>query len=163
MVAELGHFALILCAVLSALLAVVPALGVQRRQWVWMAMARPLTVLMWGLLALSFACLAHSFLTNDFSVRYVAQHSNTLLPKAYQFAAIWGGHEGSLLLWIFLLATWMLAVAAFSRSLPQTMVARVLSILGAVSLGFLLFILFTSNPFERLLPAPAEGLSLIHI
>ena len=160
MIAELGHFALILAAVLSALLAVVPGWGVHRRQWVWMAMARPLTVLMWSMLALAFACLANAFLTNDFSVEYVAQHSNTLLPRPYQFAAIWGGHEGSLLLWIFLLATWMLAVAAFSRSLPQTMVARVLSILGWVSLGFLLFILFTSNPFERILPAPQEGRDL---
>jgi cytochrome c-type biogenesis protein CcmF len=160
MVAELGHLALIVAAVLAALLSVVSGWGVWRRQWTWMAMARPFTALMWVSLAVSFACLAYAFLTNDFSVQYVAQHSNTLLPKPYQFAAIWGGHEGSLLLWIFLLATWMLAVAVFSRSLPQIMVSRVLVTLGWVSLGFLMFILITSSPFERLVPAPNEGRDL---
>ena len=91
-------------------------------------MARPLTVIMWAFLALSFASLANAFLTNDFSVRYVAQHSNTLLPKPYQFAAIWGGHEGSLLLWTFILTIWTVAVTLFSRHLPEEMVARVVGV-----------------------------------
>jgi cytochrome c-type biogenesis protein CcmF len=99
-------------------------------------------------------------LNNDFSVLYVSQHSNSLLPKPYQFAAVWGGHEGSLLLWVLLLALWSVAVAVFSRSLPLDMVARVIGVLGLISVGFLLFILTTSNPFERLLPAALDGKDL---
>ena len=118
-----------------------------------MISVRPAAAGVLALVALAFACLSSAFLANDFSVVYVAQHSNTLLPKPYQFAAVWGGHEGSLLLWVLLLALWSSAVAVFSRSLPLAMVARVLGVLGLVSIGFLSFILTTSNPFERLLPA----------
>jgi cytochrome c-type biogenesis protein CcmF len=123
-------------------------------------LARPMAVLQCALVACAFAALATAFLTNDFSVTYVAQHSNSLLPKPYQFAAVWGGHEGSLLLWVLLLAVWSMAVALFSKSLPLDMVARVLSVLGLISVGFLLFILTTSNPFERLLPAALDGRDL---
>jgi cytochrome c-type biogenesis protein CcmF len=124
------------------------------------SLARPTAALQFGLVALAFAALASAFLNNDFSVLYVAQHSNSLLPKPYQFAAVWGGHEGSLLLWVLLLALWTVSVAVFSRSLPLDMVARVIGVLGLLSVGFLLFILFTSNPFERLLPAAMDGKDL---
>jgi len=109
---------------------------------------------------LSFAVLAHAALTDDFSVKYIAGHSNSLLPTQYKFAAVWGGHEGSLLLWVLMLSGWTVAVALFSRTLPLAMVARVIGILGLVSTGFLAFILFTSSPFERLLPAPLDGKDL---
>jgi len=117
-------------------------------------------VMQFILVAFSFACLAASFLNNDFSVAYIAQHSNSLLPRPYQFAAVWGGHEGSLLLWILLLSGWACAVAFFSRSLPLDMVARVLGVLGCIAVGFMLFILTTSNPFNRIFPTPADGRDL---
>jgi cytochrome c-type biogenesis protein CcmF len=112
------------------------------------------------LIAFSFAVLAHGALTDDFSIKYIAGHSNSLLPTQYKFASVWGGHEGSLLLWMLMLSGWTLAVAIFSRTLPLAMVARVIGILGLVSTGFLMFILITSSPFERLLPAPADGKDL---
>jgi cytochrome c-type biogenesis protein CcmF len=124
------------------------------------SLARPTAALQFVLVAFAFGALATSFLNNDFSVLYVSQHSNSLLPKPYQFAAVWGGHEGSLLLWVLLLALWSVAVAIFSRSLPLDMVARVIGVLGLISVGFLLFILTTSNPFERLLPAAMDGKDL---
>jgi cytochrome c-type biogenesis protein CcmF len=124
------------------------------------SLARPTAALQFALVAFAFGALAAAFLGNDFSVQYVAQHSNSLLPKPYQFAAVWGGHEGSLLLWVLLLALWSVAVAVFSRSLPLDMVARVIGVLGLISVGFLLFILTTSNPFERLLPAALDGRDL---
>ena len=164
MIVELGHFALILAALVALCQGVLPLLGTaltqaQSRQSL-LSLARPTAYLQFTLVALSFAALAVAFLSNDFSVLYVAQHSNSLLPKPYQFAAIWGGHEGSLLLWVLLLATWTAAVATFSRSLPQDMVARVIGVMGLVSVGFLLFILTTSNPFERMLPAALDGRDL---
>jgi cytochrome c-type biogenesis protein CcmF len=112
------------------------------------------------LIAIAFGCLAQAFLANDFSVSYVAQHSNTQLPTLYRFSAVWGGHEGSLLLWVLMLAGWGAAVSLASRQLPEIMVARVLAVLGLVGIGLLAFILFTSNPFDRLLPAAAEGRDL---
>jgi cytochrome c-type biogenesis protein CcmF len=112
------------------------------------------------LIAFSFAVLAHGALTDDFSIKYIAGHSNSLLPTQYKFASVWGGHEGSLLLWMLMLSGWTLAVAIFSRTLPLAMVARVIGILGLVSTGFLMFILITSSPFERLLPAPLDGKDL---
>jgi cytochrome c-type biogenesis protein CcmF len=124
------------------------------------ALARPLALLQFVLVALSFACLAYAFLNNDFSVKYVANHSNSLLPKQYQFAAVWGGHEGSLLLWMLMLTGWAAAVALFSQTLPLVMVARVLGVMGLITVGFMLFILFTSNPFDRLFPVPADGRDL---
>ncbi|MFM2240004.1 MAG: Cytochrome c-type biosis protein CcmF [Pseudomonadota bacterium] len=160
MIPELGHFALILALLVAVVQGVLPLWGTLNRNTAWQSLARPSALMQAALVALAFACLSSSFLANDFSVVYVAQHSNTLLPKPYQFAAVWGGHEGSLLLWVLLLALWSAAVAVFSASLPLAMVARVLGVLGLVSIGFLSFILTTSNPFERLLPAAQEGRDL---
>ena len=160
MIPELGHFALILALLVALVQGVFPLWGTYRQNTSWQSLARPSSMLQFALVALAFACLASAFLSNDFSVAYVAQHSNTLLPKPYQFAAVWGGHEGSLLLWVLLLALWSAAVAVFSSSLPLAMVARVLGVLGLVSVGFLSFILTTSNPFTRLLPAAQEGRDL---
>jgi len=160
MIPELGQFSLVLAAVLSLLLGILPLWGTYRYNTTLQALARPLALLQFILVALSFACLAYAFLNNDFSVKYVAAHSNSLLPKPYQFAAVWGGHEGSLLLWMLMLTGWAAAVALFSQSLPLVMVARVLGVLGLVTVGFMLFILFTSNPFDRLFPVPADGRDL---
>ena len=153
-----------LAAVVAVMQGVLPIAGTLVRdpqtQVTLQSLARPTAALQFGLVALAFAALACAFLNNDFSVLYVAQHSNSLLPKPYQFAAVWGGHEGSLLLWVLLLAFWTVSVAVFSRSLPLDMVARVIGVLGLLSVGFLLFILTTSNPFERLLPAAMDGKDL---
>jgi len=160
MLAELGHFALILALLVAGVQATLPLLGAWRERAAWQALARPTAFAHFGLVALSFAALTACFVNNDFSVLYVVQHSNSLLPTVYRVAAVWGGHEGSLLLWVLMLAMWTAAVAAFSFSLPQAMVARVVGVLGWVSVGFLLFILALSNPFERLLPAAADGRDL---
>ncbi|PKO83389.1 MAG: c-type cytochrome biogenesis protein CcmF [Betaproteobacteria bacterium HGW-Betaproteobacteria-11] len=160
MIPELGQLALILAFAVALIQASLPLIGAQRRQAAWIALARPAAQTQFLLVAFAFACLARSFLVSDFSVLYVAQHSNTQLPTVYRFAAVWGGHEGSLLLWMLMLSGWGLAVAGFSRPLPDGMVARVLAVLGMVASGLLAFILFTSNPFERLLPAAAEGRDL---
>ena len=164
MIPELGHFALIVAAVMALLQGVLPIAGTLARQpqtqVMLQSLARPTAVLQFVFVAFSFGALAVSFLANDFSVQYVAQHSNSLLPKMYQFSAVWGGHEGSLLLWVLLLSLWTVAVAVFSRSLPLDMVARVIGVLGLISVGFTMFILTTSNPFERLLPAAMEGRDL---
>ncbi|TBR06673.1 MAG: heme lyase CcmF/NrfE family subunit [Rugosibacter sp.] len=163
MTPELGHFALILALMAALLQGLLPLIGAQRISSYsaqWIALARPAAQTHFLLLVFAFACLAQSFLTNDFSVAYVAQNSNTKLPAMYQFAAVWGGHEGSLLLWVLMLSGWGAAVSLASRQLPEAMVARVLAVLGLVSIGMLAFILFTSNPFERLLPALAEGRDL---
>jgi cytochrome c-type biogenesis protein CcmF len=160
MLAELGHFALILALLVAGIQATLPLLGAWREHAAWQALARPTAFAHFGLVALSFAALTACFVNNDFSVLYVVQHSNSLLPTVYRVAAVWGGHEGSLLLWVLMLAMWTAAVAAFSFSLPQAMVARVVGVLGWVSVGFLLFILALSNPFERLLPAAADGRDL---
>jgi cytochrome c-type biogenesis protein CcmF len=160
MIPELGQFSLVLAAVMSVLLGVLPLWGTLRPNPTLQALARPLALLQFVLVALSFACLAYAFLNNDFSVKYVANHSNSLLPKQYQFAAVWGGHEGSLLLWMLMLTGWAAAVALFSQTLPLVMVARVLGVMGLITVGFMLFILFTSNPFDRLFPVPADGRDL---
>ncbi len=160
MIPELGHFALILAFLVCIVQGTLPLLGVQRGQAALIALARPAAQTQFLLVAIAFGCLAHAFLVSDFSVAYVAHHSNTLLPPLYKFSATWGGHEGSLLLWILMLAGWGLAVAAFSRQLPDDMVARVLGVLGLVTVGLLAFVLFTSNPFDRLNPVPAEGRDL---
>jgi cytochrome c-type biogenesis protein CcmF len=164
MIPELGNFALMLATVVALVQGVLPLTGTlvanPQTQVTFQSLARPAAALQFVLVAFAFGALATSFLNNDFSVLYVSQHSNSLLPKPYQFAAVWGGHEGSLLLWVLMLALWSGAVALFSRSLPLDMVARVLSVLGLISVGFLLFILATSNPFERLLPAAPDGRDL---
>ena len=164
MIPELGNFALMLAALVAVMQGVLPIAGTLVRQpqmqVTLQSLARPTAALQFALVAFAFGALATSFLNNDFSVLYVSQHSNSLLPKPYQFAAVWGGHEGSLLLWVLLLSLWTVAVALFSRSLPLDMVARVIGVLGLISVGFLLFILTTSNPFERLLPAALDGKDL---
>ena len=160
MIPELGHFALILATVVALLLGVFPLLGAHRNRLAWIAMARPAALAMALMVTFSFGCLTQAFIANDFSVSYVAQHSNSLLPIEYRIAGVWGGHEGSLLLWILMLSWWAALVALLSRDLPEAMVARVLGTLGLVGFGFLLFILITSNPFERLLPGAQEGRDL---
>lgn len=160
MIPELGHFALMLSLFVALALGIVPLVGAQRNQLQWMAFARPASWLALLLIAFSYGCLTWAFYSNDFSVHYVASHSNTLLPTMYRLSAVWGGHEGSLLLWVLMLAGWTAAVAAFSRQLPEAMVARVLAVLGLVLFGLLAFVLLTSNPFERLVPPAEEGRSL---
>ncbi len=160
MIPEIGHFALILALALALLQGLLPIAGAVRSNSMLMGMARPLALGHFLFVAIAFGCLAQAFLTNDFSVLYVAEHSNSQLPLHYRFAAIWGGHEGSLLLWTLILTVWTVAVAQFSRHLPDEMVSRVIGVMGMVSVGFLLFMLFTSNPFERLIPAAADGRDL---
>ncbi|PIV14626.1 MAG: c-type cytochrome biogenesis protein CcmF [Gallionellales bacterium CG_4_10_14_3_um_filter_54_96] len=160
MIPELGHFSLIVALCLAMVLGVLPILGAARNNAVLMGVARPVAYGQLLFVGLSFAALAYAFLNNDFSVLYVAQHSNSQLPAIYRFSAIWGGHEGSLLLWALFLSVWTAAVALFSRHLPEEMVARVLGVMGLIAVGFMLFMLFTSSPFERLLPAAADGRDL---
>jgi len=160
MIVELGHYALILALLVALLQGILPLVGAATRNWHWQSLARPAAIMQFLLVSLAFAALAYAFQENDFSVRYVADHSNTRLPVMYRFAAVWGGHEGSLLLWLELLAVWTVSVAIFSRQMPLAMVARVIAVLGLISTGFLLFVLTTSNPFERLFPVPMEGKDL---
>lgn len=158
MVAEYGQLALIMALLIAVLQFIVPVLGLRLKQEWLMAYARPLATAQAVFLLISLVLLGVCFVADDFSVSYVAQNSNTLLPIFYKISAIWGAHEGSLLLWITLYGCWSMAVALFSKSLPIDMVARVLSILALVAIGFLLFLLETSNPFARNLPSiPQEG------
>jgi cytochrome c-type biogenesis protein CcmF len=160
MIPEFGHLFLFLALGVALVQTALPLAGAQRGRRDWMALARPTAQLQALLIVAAFACLAASFLRNDFSVRYVAENSNSALPAYYRFAAVWGGHEGSLLLWVLMLNVWMVAVARFSRSLPLAFVARILAVMGLISIGFLLFMLLTSDPFARLLPAAADGRDL---
>ncbi len=161
MTAELGHFALILALMLSLAQAIVPLAGTLLANRSLMAFARPLASGQFVFVSVSFVILSLCFYYDDFSVKYVASHSNSLLPVYYKLSAVWGGHEGSLLLWALMLAGWTFAVALFSKQLPLDMLARVISIMGMISIGFLLFILATSNPFDRLLPEiPQDGADL---
>ena len=158
MIPEIGHFALLLCLPIAIFLASIPLLGAILGRPLWMRLGPLLALGQWLFLLLAFICLTHSFLTDDFTVKLVAMHSNSALPWYFKLSAVWGNHEGSLLLWVFILASWTLAVAYASQSLPLDMRARVLAVLGMISIGFLLFIIFTSNPFERLLLNPvADG------
>jgi cytochrome c-type biogenesis protein CcmF len=157
MIPEFGHFALILALCLSLAQAVLPLAGAAIGNRQWMALARPAAAGQFVFCAVAFAALAYAFLSNDFSVRFVALHSNTELPTFYKVAAVWGGHEGSLLFWTSVLALWTLAVAWAGRAQPIEFSSRVLGVLGIVSFGMLLFTLLTSNPFDRLMPAPVEG------
>ena len=157
MIPELGQFALIVALLLAIVQSVVPLAGAGLGNRAWMAVARPAAYGQFAFLLISFVMLASAFVGQDFSVAYVAQNSNSLLPMGYRISAIWGGHEGSLLLWVLILGAWTIAVAAFSRSLPLVMVARVLGVMGLISIGFLLFTLLTSNPFVRHLPGPAKS------
>ncbi len=160
MIPEIGHFALILALCVAVVQGVVAIAGPQLGIRSWMAMARPAAQAHFIFISISFGCLMYAFIVNDFSVKYVASVSNSMLPLQYRIAALWGGHEGSLLLWGLLLAVWTLAVAHFSRNLPLDMVSRVIGVMGLISVGFIMFMLFTSNPFDRLLPAALDGRDL---
>lgn len=161
MIVELGHFSLLLALMLSMLLAVYPMWGAQTNNATLMATAKPLAVGVFLFTAVSYVCLTYAFVVNDFSLLYVASNSNSKLPVYYRITAVWGGHEGSFLLWLLMSSIWTLAVAIFSRGIPQPMVSRVLSVLGLIAIGFYLYVLIASNPFERLLPFyPVDGRDL---
>ena len=160
MLGEIGQILLILALLAAVLQGVLPLVGAQRNLPSLTAIARPAAWLQLVMVLGAFVVLTIAFVQQDFSLRYVADNSNTLLPVIYRYSAVWGSHEGSLLLWALVLALWTAAVAAFSRHLPTVVVARVLAVMGLVSVGFLAFLLFTSNPFERLFPVPLEGRDL---
>ena len=161
MIPEIGHFCLVIALMLSVVLAVVPLWGTVKHHYRLMAMSRSLAYGQCTFLLLSLLSLIYAFVQNDFTVSYVVAHSNSGLPVWYRISAVWGGHEGSLLLWIFILGGWTTAVARFSRSLPVDAIARVLSVMAMVAIGLLLFILLTSNPFDRMLPDfPLDGRDL---
>ncbi|MDU6708161.1 heme lyase CcmF/NrfE family subunit [uncultured Haemophilus sp.] len=161
MIAELGNYALALSLAVSFFLAIFPLWGAEKGHSQLMSLARPMTYGLFFTLTIAFAVLFYLFAVNDFSVQYVVNNSNSSLPIYYRLSAVWGSHEGSLLLWIWLLTLWGAAVALFSKHLPQEAVARVLGIMGIISIGFLLFVLFTSNPFTRTFPDfPVDGREL---
>ncbi|WP_434772055.1 heme lyase CcmF/NrfE family subunit [Pseudomonas entomophila] len=161
LVPELGQLAMILALCFAAVQASLPLIGAWRMDRLWMGLARPAAWGQFGGLVVAFACLTQAFLTDNFSVAYVANNSNSALPWYYKFSAVWGAHEGSLLLWALILGGWTFAVSVCSRQLPQVMLARVLAVMGMISVGFLTFLIATSNPFERLLPQmPANGRDL---
>ncbi|TXI27596.1 MAG: heme lyase CcmF/NrfE family subunit [Nitrosomonas oligotropha] len=160
MIPEIGNFSLILALLLASIQGTLPIIGAARGIPSWIALARPVVQGQFVFVLIAFSCLAYSFISSDFSVMNVAKNSNTELPFHFRLAATWGSHEGSLLLWVLMLAGWSVAVSVFSKQLPDDIVARVLGVLGLVSIGFLVFMLFTSNPFDRLLPAAFEGSDL---
>jgi cytochrome c-type biogenesis protein CcmF len=161
MIPELGHLAMILALCLCLVQATLPLIGAWRGDHQWMSLAQPAAWGQFAFLLFSFLCLTYAFMVDDFSVAYVASNSNSALPWYYKFSAVWGAHEGSLLLWALILAGWTFAVSIFSRHLPEEMLARVLAVMGMISIGFLLFLIVTSNPFARLLPnAPMDGRDL---
>jgi cytochrome c-type biogenesis protein CcmF len=160
MVPEIGQFALIMALLLALTQATLPLIGAARGNRSWIAVAAPAGQAQFIFVAIAFCCLGYSFITNDFSVLNVATNSNSQLPLHYRLAATWGSHEGSLLLWTLMLGLWTVAVSLFSRHLPDDMVARVLGVMGVISVGFLLFMLLTSNPFARLFPAAPDGRDL---
>jgi cytochrome c-type biogenesis protein CcmF len=160
MIPEIGHVALILALTMALAQSVLPLIGAQTGNAAWMSLARPSARGQFVFVAMAYACLTYAFVNNDFSVALAAMHSNSTLPLAYRYTAVWGNHEGSILLWALILSGWTLAVSIFSKQLDDPTVARVLGVMGLVSCGFLLFTLFVSNPFERLLPAAPDGRDL---
>lgn len=160
MIPELGHFALIIAFAVSIVLSVVPLIGAAKNNASLISLARPAALTQFLFVGLAYAALTHAFIVHDFSVLYVSQHSNLVQPLMYRISGVWGSHEGSLLLWALILSIWTIAVAAYSRNLPEILMARVLAVMGMISTGFLAFMLFTSNPFERLFPMPADGSEL---
>ena len=160
MIPEIGHFSLILALLVALMLGTLPIIGAARGNTIWMGMARPLARAQFLLIAIAFVCLAYAFASMDYSVAYVATNSNSKLPIQFRIAAVWGGHEGSLLLWVMILSVWTIAVSSFSKHLPDDMRARILGVMGLISVGFLLFMLMASNPFERLIPAALDGRDL---
>jgi len=160
MIPEIGHFALILALSLAVCQSVLPMIGAQRNDAAMMSVGRTTAYGQFLFVAISFGCLIWAFVQDDFSVLYVANHSQLSLPVGYKVSAAWSAHEGSLLMWILILAAWTMAVARFSSEVPDVLRARVIGILGLLSVGFLLFALLTSNPFERLIPAAFDGADL---
>lgn len=160
MIPEIGHFALILALLVSLLLGSVPIIGAATGNTVWMGLAKPAARAQFMLIAVAFVSLAYAFAAMDYSVAYVAANSNSRLPLQFRIAAVWGGHEGSLLLWAMILSIWTVAVSLFSKHLPDDMRARILGVMGLISVGFLLFMLLASNPFARLIPAALDGRDL---
>lgn len=161
MIPELGQLAMILALCFAFVQASVPLFGAWRGDRLWMSLAQPAAWGQFAFLLFSFGCLTYSFMVDDFSVAYIAENSNSALPWYYKFSAVWGAHEGSLLLWALILGGWTFAVSIFSRQLPQVMLARVLAVMGMISIGFLLFLILTSNPFSRILPQiPQNGRDL---
>ncbi|HDX1040100.1 TPA: heme lyase CcmF/NrfE family subunit [Pasteurella multocida] len=161
MIAELGNYALALSLAIAMLVAIFALWGAEKNHIQLMSLARPMTYGLFISLTVAFVALFYLFAVNDFSVQYIVNNSNTNLPLHYRLSAVWGSHEGSLLLWIWLLTLWGAAVAWFSKQLPQEAVARVLGIMGIISIGFLIFVLFTSNPFDRTFPDfPVDGKEL---
>ena len=161
MIAELGNYGLALALALSIFLAILPLAGAEKGNAKLMVLGRPLSWAMFLALTLSFGSLFYLFAVNDFSVQYVVNNSNSTLPLQYRLSAVWGSHEGSLLLWIWLLSLWAVGVATFTRKMPEEAVARVLSVMGLISIGFMVFIIFSSNPFNRTFPDfPADGREL---
>lgn len=160
MIPELGQFALVVALVCALVQATLPLVGTAKNIPAWISVARPAAQAQFLSLAISFACLVYVFIQSDFSVLYAAENSNTKLPLQFRISAVWGAHEGSLLLWSLTLGIWTYAVTIFSKKIPDVMIARVLGVMGLISIGFILFILMTSNPFERIFPVPLEGRDL---
>lgn len=160
MIPEIGHLALIAALFVALAQGVLALAGAARANLTWIAFARPAARTQFLLVIVGFTALTWAFVAKDYSVAYVAQNSNSQLPLGYRMAAVWGGHEGSLLLWLLMQTGWAYAVSRLSKQLPDAMVARVLGVLGLVTAGFLLFVLLTSNPFERLFPVPQDGWDL---
>ncbi|NOX08249.1 MAG: heme lyase CcmF/NrfE family subunit [Gammaproteobacteria bacterium] len=160
MIPELGQIALILALCMALIQAILPTIGAHKGIDSWIAVAKPAAQAQVVFMLFAFGLLVYAFLVHDFSVKYVTANSNSLLPTLYLVSGVWGGHEGSLLLWAVILSVWTAAVTFFSRSVPVLMVARVVGVMGMVSVGFLLFMLLTSNPFDRLLTVPLEGRDL---
>jgi len=154
MIPELGNVALIIAFSLSVILGTLPLIGASRGNALWIGLARPLAAGIFVFLSVCLLILGYSFVTDDFLVVFVAQHSNTMLPLEYKITAVWGGHEGSFLFWTWMLAGWMLAVGIFSKAMPDDFVARVLGVMGLICVGYTLFMIATSNPFDRILPLP---------
>ena len=157
MIAEVGQFSLILALFMALIQSLLPIIGAHRLINGWVAVARPSAYAQLLFMAVSYACLTYAFLVHDFSILYVANNSNTALPTMYLISGVWGAHEGSLLLWALVLSIWTGLVACFSKSIPEVTIARVLGVMGLISIGFILFLLLTSNPFARVFPAPIEG------
>ncbi len=160
MIPEIGQVALILALMTSLVLGLAPLIGAQTNRPALMNLARPSAVALFFWVTVSYVCLVISFVNNDFSVLNVAQNSNSALPLMYRIGASWGSHEGSILLWCFMMAGWTIAVAVFSKHLPIKMISRILGVLGLLNIGVLLFTLLTSNPLDRMLPAALEGKDL---
>ena len=160
MIGELGSFCLVLALCVSLFQTVIPLVGTIKNRPSWMNFSRPVAYIQWLLVFGSYCLLTYAFYLNDFSIEYVARTSNLEQPLVYRLSGVWGGHEGSLLLWILMLSSWTALVARFSHGIPQDMLARVIAVLGAVSIGFITFTLFTSNPFKRLFPTPPNGQEL---